>query len=119
MTYLYNFATNRAPDPPPFPDLPFRKGQAGQAIWANFAASYQMISSLSLGASGYWLTQLTDNRYDGLDVPNRRAEELYVGPGFHWTATKTDVVNANYYFPVSIQNRFQGQQLSLQYVHAF
>jgi hypothetical protein len=119
LSYLYNFATSRAPNPPPFPDLPFRSGQAGQVVWLNFAASYELISGFSLGTSGYWLTQITEDRYDGVEVPDSRAAELYVGPGFHWAASKTQVLNANAYLPVSSRNLFQGPQVSLEYVHAF
>jgi hypothetical protein len=117
--YLYNFTTTRASNPAPSPGLLFRNGQAGQAVWANFAASYEAAPGFSLGASGYYLAQLSEDKFDGLNVPNSRKEELYIGPGFHWAASRDDVLNANGYMPVESRNRPQGPKLSLQYIHSF
>lgn len=117
--YLYGFATSRAPNPAPFSALPFRNGQAGQLFWLNFDASYEVAPGFSLGTSGYYETQLTDDRYDGLDVPHSRAEALYLGPGFHWAASKTDILNANFYFPLSSRNLAQGREITLQYIRPF
>jgi hypothetical protein len=117
--YLYNFATSRAPNPASLPGLPFREGQAGQAAWLNFDASYQVAPGVSVGANGYWLTQLTDDRFDGLDVPNSKAEELYIGPGVHWVVSKTNILNFNLYVPASSRNLPQGPKVNVQYIHPF
>lgn len=117
--YLYNFATNRAANPPPFPALPFRTGQAGQAAWLNFDASYALAPRFSLGANGYWLTQLTDDRFDGLDVPRSRAQALYIGPGVHWVVTKSNFLNVNFYAPVASRNLPEGPKFNFQYIHPF
>ena len=117
--YLYNLATTRAPNPAPLPGLPFLNGQAGQAVYLDFDASYQAAPGFSLGMSGYYLSQVSEDKYDGVNVPNSKKQALYIGPGFHWEASKDNILNANVHLPVENRNLPQGPKLSLQYIHSF
>ena len=93
FNYLYNFknwrpalgryySLARAP--------PVRSAQAGQAGWANFAASYEIIHGLHAGINGYYFQQFNLDLYemqDGLSNPGTGfgdsglASILAVGPG--------------------------------------
>ncbi len=49
VNYLYNFRSNRAGGVPPIPGFQFRNGQAGDALWVNFASSVKVTEQLRLG----------------------------------------------------------------------
>src|SRR5262249_27598522 len=57
--YLWN-----APNHDPFTGFGFRSMQAGQAVHANFTASYEVVKNVRLGLNGYWLQQFTDDKID-------------------------------------------------------
>jgi hypothetical protein len=116
--YLYNLETTRFANPQPVPGG-LSTGQAGQAAWVNFTASYEVLKNVSFGLNGYYLKQLENNKTNGVEVPMTRAEELYLGPGMHVLVDKHNIMNVNVYLPVETRNLAQGTQLNLQYIHPF
>jgi hypothetical protein len=119
LHYLYNFATDRAPDPAPVPGFLFRNGQAGQVAWANFDGSYKVAEKLSIGVNGYYLKQFTDDQVNGVYVPDSKKEELYIGPGAHIEINRRNLVNVNFYLPVETEGLPTGPQFNAMYIHPF
>ncbi len=117
--YLYNFATNRIPNPPFNPNLIARTGQAGQAFFWNYAASQRVSEHLALGLNGYYFQQISNDRLNGINLPHTRKNQVYIGPGLHWEISSTDILNFNVYLPATTHGVANGPQLNYQLIHVF
>jgi hypothetical protein len=93
---------------------------AGQAVHANFAASYEAIAKkLRLGANGYFFKQVTDS--DG-DDPQERADDegvFAIGPGALWSFSQNSHLFFNAYFETEAKYRPEGERFVLRFVHHF
>jgi hypothetical protein len=130
LHYLYNFTNNRPANPPPVMPA-VQSAQAGQAFWANFALSYEVIERLHLGANGYYFKQFTDDRYTYADGTHNNGQSvrplgdtgqahfLTLGPGAYWEIRKEDKLFANAYFTVFAENRPSVTVFNIHYIHEF
>ncbi len=121
LHYLYN---GRNTDPGFGPAI--RHVQAGQAVWTNFAASYQVVPNLNVGVNGYWFRQITDDKLNGGRDPlsgimarGVRTTDLSMGPGLLWKAGPKTLVFANVYLPVTVRNTPGGLHLNLRLIQDF
>jgi hypothetical protein len=126
LHYLFN-ARNDRPTNLPF-GVMAQSAQAGQAAWANFAASYEILETLHIGVSGYYFRQLTVNKYhlaDGTWTDSDRTGEgkeqvLGIGPGLLWDPARAqNMLFANVYFQTLVQNRASAMVFSLRWLHSF
>ncbi len=94
--------------------------QAGQAVHANFATSYELIEKkLRLGLNGYFFSQITGS--DG-PTPADRADKEHVvalGPGVLWSFSQNSHLFANLYFEADARDRPEGEKFVLRFVHHF
>ena len=118
INYLYNFRTDRAGGVPPIPGFRFRNGQAGDAVWVNFASSVKVSEQLRVGVNGYFLQQLKDNRTNGARVADSKRMQLYLGPGLSWRVDAKNLFNLNLYIPLDVENSVAGNSVNLMYVHS-
>lgn len=142
LNYIYNFENERPVNTPrPF-DVESSRG--GQAIWLNFATSYEVIKTLHVGANGYYYQQITDDEFhlrraqsvNGMPVPSPngplagttidgkaqgegRQRVLGIGPGVFWETTKTDKLFLNVYFQTMAKARPEGFALQARWIHSF
>jgi hypothetical protein len=121
LHYLYNY---RNTDPGLGPAI--RDVQAGQAVWANFTASYKVLPNLNVGINGYWFRQITDDKLNGARDPvggimarGVRTTDLSMGPGALWTVNRKNLVFANVYLPVKLRNAYGGFHMNLRWIHDF
>ncbi len=114
LHYLWN-AKNTDPNDP----RAQHKTQAGQAIHANFAASYEVIpKKLRLGINGYALKQTTSTEIDGQDIPGK--EQVFaIGPGALFSLSKDTHLFFNAYKETGAQHRPEGERFTLRLVHHF
>ena len=125
LNWIYNFRNSNPVNPPM--GLMVEDARAGQQIWANVAASYEVVTSLHVGANGYFLRQLTRDRFylkDGTETDGRAQGEglqqvLGIGPGVFWEAAKTEKFYANVYFQLLVDARPQSNVFSLRWLHSF
>jgi hypothetical protein len=117
LNYIHNFDHLTTPNAA-FP-IPGGVLRNGDGAWANFTVSREIFKDFYFGVNGYWLKQLTsDTLVAGGKVPNSQQESLYIGPGFHYTIDKHNMVNFNVYLPVRDVNALSdGYQVNLQYTH--
>jgi hypothetical protein len=119
LNYQYNFRTSAIADPPPIPGLTYTSGQAGQIVYGNVDASYEVAAKIRLGFNGYFLQSLTPDRTDNRTVPHSEVSAVSAGPGGRYTFDGGNALNANAYFPVVSRNGSPGPQFNLQFVHRF
>jgi hypothetical protein len=136
--YIYNLRNDRPTGAPVDPANPparlnLDSAKAGQAFFFNFATSYEIIQSLHLGANGYFLTQLTNDRFSTFDgATNRKttydakdlagegkAQVFAIGPGGFWEVTKTDKLFVNAYFQPVVKARTQATVFGVRWIHSF
>jgi hypothetical protein len=111
--YLWN-STNNAP---PL-STGYASTQAGQAIHFNATAGYRAYKGLWIGANGYFLSQITDGRVNGVSIPNSPERVAAIGPGMVWNRHKW-FFYANQYEEFGARNRATGQKLVLRVEKVF
>lgn len=82
--------------------------QGGQAIHLNYSFEHEFRKDLWLSVCGYYLKSITDNKLNGVSVPNSREQVFAVGPGAVYTATPHLKLLAYLYFESKVRNRVQG-----------
>ncbi len=94
--------------------------QAGQAIHLNVATSYAVIENrLRVGATGYYLGQISDSRLRGQPMPDSREQVFAVGPAVIYSFSQHDHLFFNAYHEFGAENRPEGQRGILRWVHHF
>ncbi|GGE96489.1 SphA family protein [Sphingomonas prati] len=116
LQYLYNFKTTRIANPPAIPGLTFDNGQAGQMLYSNFDVSREVARGVALGANGFVVKQLNNNRLNGNKLPDTKKSALYIGPGIHYDHGRKWLINANLYLPVAARNYSSGPQANVQLI---
>ncbi len=116
FNYQHNFTTSALQAPI---SLAYHNGQAGQAIYDNFDASYNCLGKTDLGVNGYFVDQLSLNKTNGIIVPKSRESEVYIGPGGRYSFNKANALNVNLYFPIEAHNAVVGTTLNFQFIHRF
>ncbi len=96
----------------PFTLLAVGSTQAGQAVHANYAISYEMSPALRLGLNGYVLQQLTEHRLGINSIPNSKERVVAFGPGVQlssgfWSAF------ANVDLETMARNRPEGYRVNI------
>lgn len=119
MHYLYNAKNSNPGINNPFQVPGIVNFQAGQAVWANFAASYKILPNLDVGVNGFWFRQITDDRVNGASQAAAPTTNLSLGPGAEWTIDRNNFMFANLYFPVVERNTYSGAHVNLRWIHAF
>lgn len=112
--YLWN-AKNKDPNTPGA----LRDTQAGQALHANLAVSYEVIEKkLRMGLNGYALKQTTSSEVDGNTVPGK--EQVYgIGPGAVLSFSQDTHLFLNAYFETGAEYRPEDERFVLRFVHHF
>ncbi len=94
--------------------------QAGQAVHANFAMAYEFIEKkLRIGLNGYYLKQISETEMNGNEVADIKEKVLGIGPGLIYHFSQDNHLFINAYFETSAENRSEGEQLNVRWVHHF
>ncbi len=107
INYLWN-----ARNSTPFTALSVASTQAGQAIHANYAVSYEMSPALRLGLNGYVLQQLTEHRLGTNSIPNSKERVVALGPGAQWSSGLWSAF-ANVDFETMARNHPEGYRVNI------
>lgn len=112
LYYLHNFRDNDpAAGAPPF--------RAGDAVWANFTASYAVRPGFNIGLNGYYFQQIQTDTVSGHSVPKSETTNLSLGPGAMLRLGPHDTLMANAYLPVIERNTPEGFHLVFRWIHEF
>jgi hypothetical protein len=104
--YLWNSRNND-----PFVGFGIKNSQAGQAVHVNYSASYEAWKGVRIGFNGYWLQQMTDDRVDGIGVPNSRERTVGLGPGIQ-IHSQNIWYNLHAYEETDVRNRPSGWKVA-------
>ncbi len=95
------------------------KHQPGQAVHANFAASYELMpKKLRAGINGYYLKQVSDSETNDV-AQDGREQVLGIGPGALYSFSQDTHLFFNMYFETSAQYRPEGERFNVRLVHHF
>ena len=144
INWIYNFTNERPVNPPvdrsgamampPTPPRPLavESARAGQAVWLNYAASYEVVKTLHVGVNGYYLKQLNRDRFNLVKPPagpggsttgsqygEGKQQVFGIGPGLFWEAAKTEKLFANVVFPLAVETRWDHSFYQLRWIHSF
>jgi hypothetical protein len=138
LNWIYNFTNERPVNPPvdntvmPARPLAIESARAGQTFWLNYAASYEVVKTLHVGVNGYYLKQLTRDRFNQVKPPagpgghtsgaqfgEGKQQVFGVGPGIFWEAAKTEKVFVNAVFPTLIKTRWDHSFYQVRWIHSF
>ncbi|MBI4425510.1 MAG: transporter [Elusimicrobia bacterium] len=94
------------------------KVRPGQRLHFNFAVSRELLPKLRLGAAGYFLRQVADDKLAGARQADSRERVLGLGPGLVYSGGGLTAMLSH---PVEFlgQNRFVGSRTTLQLIHRF
>ena len=112
LQYLHNFKNSD----PAGGAAPFR---AGDAVWANFAASYKVLPPLDVGLNGYWFQQIEADTANGQATPQLETTNFSLGPGVMYQPDASNSFFVNAYLPVIARNTTQGFHLVFRWIHVF
>jgi len=121
LHYLYNFRNDKPASSGP---LDYRgqsvdDTQAGQAAWANFAASYEIFPKVSVGLNGFYFKQISDDRVNGHRLEDSRERVLGLGPGVFWKISEEQGLWFNVYHESAVENRAKNDfSVQVRFAHA-
>jgi len=115
LQYIYNFKNTAPADVPPV----VRSTQAGQAVFANFTTSYQVIPQLHVGLNGYFFRQITQSNVNGISQNNSEREYLGLGPGMLWAYSNTEKFFVNFYVQTDVKNAPKYDVGLFRWLHLF
>jgi hypothetical protein len=94
--------------------------QAGEAFHINFASSYELIpQQFRIGINGYYLRQLSETEYDGVEQTGTKEKVLAIGPGMLYSFNKDAHLFINMYFESNAENRPEGERYNARFVYHF
>jgi hypothetical protein len=97
----------------PFVGLGAGTVQPGQAVHANYAASYEVADGVRLGVNGYVLQQLTADEIDGVGQTSSKERVLGIGPGIK-LGSHGMALYLNGYYEMGVENRPNGAKVVLR-----
>lgn len=97
---------------------PNTRVRPGQRAHVNYAFSRQILPKWRLGAAGYALRQLTDDKVAGVRQADSRERVVALGPGLVYQGGGLTAMLSH---PMEFwgQNRFVGSRTTLQLIHKF
>jgi hypothetical protein len=119
LNYQHNLSSSHFADTPSVPGVVYLNGQAGDLVYGNLDASWEIAADLRVGINGYFLDQLSPDQTNGQDVAHSLESQIYLGPGARLVIDHENAVNANLYLPVECRNCSQGPRLNFQFTHRF
>jgi len=91
----------------------------GQVFHFNYSLEYEVVKNLRVGATGYYLKQLTDTQFNGSDVSGRKEQVFAIGPVVHWITKSGFVLALKTALESSVENRPQGNRTTFRMIYKF
>lgn len=123
--FMYNFKAKNK-DFRPAPGAPKMDYQSGDELHIDYAAS-KHIGPWTVGLTGYYVKQTTDDKLDGDSIPaaigpwssGRKGEAFAIGPSIGYTTPGGTTLMAHWQHETQAENRFRGDKAWIKLVMAF
>lgn len=92
--------------------------QPGQAFHMTYEISRELHPKLRLGAGGYFLQQLTDDKINATPMPDTKERACSIGPVIGYLG-RGFIVIASHFIEVDARNRFESVNTTFQIIHKF
>jgi hypothetical protein len=116
-SWRVHYLLNSENEAPPF-TTGARSTQAGQAIHFNATVAYNFHKGLWIGPNGYYLSQISNGKVNGVTLHNSPEQVGAIGPGMVWNKGRW-FFYANEYQELGARNRATGQKLVLRIEKVF
>lgn len=94
------------------------KIRPGNLFHMNYAVSRQVLPRWRLGAAGYFLEQMQDDKVDGTAVTGTKERAWALGPGLVYSGEGL-IVMISHPEEFGVKNRFVGSRTTFELVHKF
>jgi len=116
--YYYNFKNTDPAGSLPL-DAGVRHTQAGQSASMNYNVGYRLNDAVTIGISGYYLKQLTDDKINGSKIKNSKEQALGFGPGVLVDLDRNKFF-LTAYRETKVENRFEiNDSIIFRWLHTF
>ncbi|MGE5700504.1 MAG: transporter [Deltaproteobacteria bacterium] len=95
------------------------KVQPGQLFHANYSFEYEVVKNLRVAATGYYISQLTEDETNGVKGSGTKEKAFAFGPAVHWITKSGFVFDLKTQFESSVENRPQGNRTTFRMVYKF
>ena len=102
----------------PSPALGADWTRAGEAVHTNLAISREIAPGLRFGLAGYHLRQISDDKIDGVVLPDSREQVIGFGPGIRFQRGP-QVLFVHAYHETAVRNRPERNQVIVRYARFF
>lgn len=103
----------------PYLGFHLKSVQPGQALHANYAASYEIRKGVRLGFNAYALEQIADHKINGPSVAGSRERAFGFGPGVKFTISPTTFFWVNGYVESGVGNRPKSTMIQFRIAKLF
>jgi len=93
--------------------------KAGDAVFLDYSMEYELIPHLWTAITGYYFQQISDNKTNGLKVPQSRERVFGLGPGAAYFFSQDLIFFGYFYTEFKAINREQGVSFTLRLVKHF
>ena len=91
--------------------------RSGQELIVDYDLGWGLNNGWTLGAGGYAYQQTTDDKQNGVTVPDNKGRSFAIGPSIKYDSGKGWFVTAKYQAETSVRNRPEGAAFWLKFVH--
>jgi hypothetical protein len=88
--------------------------QSGQELHMDYALGYAFGHGWIAGMSGYLYQQVTDDKYNGITIPNARARAGAIGPVLTYHNSKNLMLTLKFQKDFGVRNRLEGTALKFK-----
>ena len=93
--------------------------RSGNEAFLDFCAGWGIGNGWVLGAGGFAMRQLTDDRHAGAAVPESKSQAFAIGPSFKYDNGKGWFITAKWEREMSVRNRPEGSALWIKTILPF
>lgn len=97
----------------------YTKVKPGQAFHFNYSFEYEVAKNVRAALAGFYLTQLTEDEFDGVKGNGTKEQVFAFGPAVHWIVSPNFSMGLKTAFETAVENRPQGNRTTFRWTYKF